>query len=102
MPIHPIPLSVFQILFIALMTLALIPLNTILWMLFYNQCSSLYRNQTTIEMKEHEDDDILKIPYHNPYDLGWMENMRQALGSIWFWWLPWSVKGDGYLFELKK
>jgi hypothetical protein len=38
----------------------------------------------------------------NPYDLGWNENVRQALGSWLGWLIPVPLSHDGHEFPHRK
>nr|KAJ3421989.1 ADP/ATP carrier protein [Polyrhizophydium stewartii] len=79
----------------------LVPLASIMCMLAYNQTKLLLRNVTTIEDLDLQDDILMGVGSHNPYDLGWVENVKAVLGPRpLLWWMPQKMEGDGYRFRL--
>ncbi|KAL2916402.1 Palmitoyltransferase [Polyrhizophydium stewartii] len=80
----------------------LVPLASIMCMLAYNQTKLLLRNVTTIEDLDLQDDILMGVGSHNPYDLGWVENVKAVLGPRpLLWWMPQKMEGDGYRFRVR-
>ncbi|KAI8930290.1 DHHC palmitoyltransferase-domain-containing protein [Entophlyctis helioformis] len=78
----------------------LIPLTSIICMMAYNQLRLLLRNVTTIEDQDIQDDMLMQVPPSLPYDLGWLDNIKEILGQrTLFWWMPQQMDGDGYSFR---
>jgi hypothetical protein len=70
----------------------------------FNQLHLLLTNQTSIELKEKENDAV-EGHYSNKYDLGWRQNVEQVMGNIWLCMLPMSfdekTAGDGAGFQTR-
>jgi hypothetical protein len=95
-------MGMFSILILSIALTILLPLSTILTFLAYNQLQMLLRNRTTIENAEWNDDKDLGIETENPYDLGWLENTKQILGTpVYMWPIPQSMSGNGVHFQTR-
>ena len=62
----------------------------------------LVRNQTTIEQSEWRDDIDMGIESDNPFDMGWLNNVKQVLGdNVYLWMVPQNVPHDGIHYVTK-
>jgi palmitoyltransferase len=95
-------MGMLTILILSIALTILLPISTILTFLGYNQLQMLFRNRTTIENAEWNDDRDLGIETENPYDLGWLENTKQILGNnVYLWPFPQSMTGNGIVFRTR-
>jgi hypothetical protein len=95
-------MGILSLLIVSISITILLPLSTILSMLCYNQLVMLVKNETTIEQLEFKDDRELGLIVDNPFDLGWLENVKQVLGdNVYLWAVPQKMVGDGTLFKVK-
>ncbi|KAJ3324749.1 Palmitoyltransferase [Boothiomyces sp. JEL0866] len=85
-----------EVIILGSMLIFLVPTTTILSMLCYNQTDLLINNRTTVENLSYLDDKDLGVEKTNPYDLGWLTNVKQILGdNPWLWVVPKDMKPKG-------
>ena len=93
-------LDAFQIFLIILNCVMMLPTTMTILMLTFNQLKLVYCNLTTVEEMERQDDLDLDIPSINPYDMGWLENTKQILGTDPIYWIiPKKMHGNGVDFK---
>ncbi|KAI9104734.1 DHHC palmitoyltransferase-domain-containing protein [Phlyctochytrium arcticum] len=96
-------ISVLEALIIAANMMILIPVTSIICVLFSEQMRMLLRNETTIESLRAKDDNFLHpdVVVPSRYHLGtWSRNVSAVLGETSFlWWLPQRMRGDGHTIE---